>query len=72
MNYKRRWWHDIYIEFHFDLPFVRVSTRLMRDDIMTISFDVCRVAIEVTRPRIFRLPRKKYEWSFRLYKRRVW
>src|SRR3990167_3348430 len=56
---KRRWWQNIYLEFYFDIPFLTIQTRLLREAVERMSYDICRVRIKLW----------KWSWDFQLYKR---
>lgn len=66
---KRRWYHNIYLEFHIVLPFIEIGTRLFREAIERYAYDICRVRIAITRPNIWKMQRKTYSFEFKLYKR---
>lgn len=58
-TYKRRWWHSIFFEFYLSIPLLSIQTRLFKETIERMTYDICRVRVKLYR----------WETEFQLYKR---
>lgn len=58
-SYKRRWWHNIFLEFYLNIPFLRIETRMFNEAMERFAYDICRVNIKLY----------KWSWEFKLYKK---
>jgi hypothetical protein len=56
--YKRRWYHNIYFEFYLNIPLLTIQTRVMKEAIERMAYDICLVRIKLY----------KWSWEFKLYK----
>lgn len=66
---NKQWYHNLHFEFYLEIPFVRIQTRLLKESFELMTYDICRLRFEITRPHILRMSRKTYRVEFQLYKR---
>lgn len=57
--YKKKWYHNIFFELYLNIPFFSIQTRLFKEAMERMTYDICRVRIELW----------KWKWEFQLYKR---
>ena len=57
--YKKRWFDNIHLEFYLSIPFLDIQTRLLKQAVERLTYDICRVRIKLY----------KWSWEFQLYKR---
>lgn len=68
---KKRWWQNIYFELYLNIPFLCIQTRLLKEAIERLTYDICRLRVEVTRPHIWKMSRKTYSFEFDVYRREL-
>ena len=57
--HKRKWYDNIYFQFYVRIPFFTAQTHLLTQAIERLTYDICRVRVELW----------KWKWEFDLYKK---
>lgn len=58
-----RWWKNVYLEFYLDTYLISFQTRLHREAFERMTYDICRLRVQIMRKKVF---------EFDLYKRERW